>query len=458
MNKEKLLILAVLVIGFSLRIFTTSCYSWDEFVYLQHADIISGKIDNYNEFDFRPPLVPILISIVYLFWHSTLAANILITLFSTLSILLAYLAGKEIFSKKVGITAAILLAFWPMHIYLSKMLLVHTTALFFGLLFLLFVKKAEKSGKNLLFLIAGASIALAILTRFTYIILIPLAALNFLLFRKKYSLKNLLALSAGTIALLLPYFIWAKTKYGDFLYTIKMGRLITDWSTKQSPMFYLENLYIILGLLGILGLLAWAVFKIMDKKISREEIFLLSWIILPLAYLSTMPHKEIRYMAILLIPIVLLSAEGFNRIYSSISNKKIAWVLFIILIMSCLAWTYTPYPRYCNTDAEFVSSWIMNNTKSTDVIYAQEDFPQLAYYTDRKVVLAPFDKTVFFDTNKNYMPHEGYYIYFERQNENSAFPSLDELKNDSRFILFEELDNNEGIFVFRLNQTEILLN
>jgi hypothetical protein len=74
-KKEYLFIIALILIGFLLRVFVTNCYYWDELVYLQHSEILSGKVNNYNEFDLRPPMLSILIAGLYYFWHNPLVAN-----------------------------------------------------------------------------------------------------------------------------------------------------------------------------------------------------------------------------------------------------------------------------------------------------------------------------------------------------------------------------------------------
>ncbi len=451
-KKEFLILIILLLIGFSLRVFLSTCYYWDELIYLQHSEIMTGKINNYNELDFRPPLLSVMIAGFYLFWHNSLIANIFVTLLATFSILLIYLVGKEMFNKKVALIAAFLLTFWPIHIYFSKTLLVHTTPMFFALLSLLFLKKAEneKKGKTVLFFFSGIFIAACILTRFTYLILIPLIIFNIILFREKYNIKKIVCGIIGLLLVLLPYLIWSFIIYGNFLYTFKTASLIVSWSTVQSHFFYLTNSWIILGFSGFVGLSSWFYFKIKDKKITRNEIFLLSWILLSLLYLSLMPHKEIRFLIVILIPLVLFSSIGFVKAFSKIKPKYIFTMITLIIIFSFVFLAfYNPYIRTCNSDPQEASKWIMTNTDQDDIIYAQEEFTALAYYTDRKIILAPFNKTRFFDQTANYMASSGYYIYFEKQGRNEMFPTIEEITEDLRFDLLEIIKNKEKIYIYK---------
>jgi len=453
MNKNIFLVLFILLIaGFSLRFFSTDCYYWDELVYLQHAEILSGKVDNYNEMDFRPPLLPMVISGAYVFWHNPLIANILVSVFASVSILFIYLVGKEMFDSKTGLIAAVLLAFWPIHIYFSKTLLVHTTAMFFALLFLFFLKKGEQRNNGWFFGLAGAFAGLSILTRFTYLILIPLIGVDFLLFRKRYNLKNIFFGAGGFSAIILPYLGWAYTMFGNPLYTFKTASLIVSWSTKQPWYFYLVNLWIFLGLIGVVGLGSWISFRLKDKRMSKEEILLWSWILLPFIYLSfKLTHKEVRFLIVALVPIILISAAGINRLLKKIKNKTFMFIFLIAAILSSFfLFIYDPYIRTCDSDAQKASGWIMNNSDKDDIIYAQHEFPALAYYTNRKIILAPFDKERFFNKTVNHMNKQGYYVYFEEQKKNKNFPKVEEIKNDTRFELAKKIENKNDVYIYNI--------
>ena len=453
LNKETKILIILFVLAFTLRIFLTTCYYWDELVYLQHADILSGKVDNYNEFEFRPPLLSIIIFELYLIWHNPLIANLFVSFLAALSVVFIYLAAKEMFNKRVGLIAALLLTFWQVHIYFSKTLLVHTTAMLFALIFLFLIKKAENNPKSWLFFSAGVFLSLAIITRFTYLVLLPIVLINIILFWKKYNLKRILAFVLGGVIILSPYLIWAYLNYGNPLHTFEMARLITDWSSKEPWHFYLSTIPVILGVVGILGLFLWLFYTIKNKKVGKQEILLILWILLPLFYLSLMPHKEIRFLLITLPPIVMFSSIGFRTLYEKIENKKTLSKIFLIslsvVILISANLPYNPYPRTCNSDPQLASAWIMNNTAQTDVIYTQEEFPALAYYTDRRIILAPFDKTRFLDTKNEYMNQPGYYVYFEMQNKTESFPKIEELNKDPRLKLIKTLNNIDKIYLYQ---------
>lgn len=450
-GRKEIFIILLITIGFLLRIFLTNCYYWDESIYLQHAEIFSGKIDNYNEFDLRPPILPLIISGLYTIWHNPLIANLFVSFISAFSILIIYLLGKEIFNKKVGFIAAVILTFFPLHIYLSRQLLVHTLALFFGMLSLLFLKKGENNSKNYFFIFSGIALALSILTRFTYLIFIFVFCLNFILFFRKYKFTSILSFGAGFILTILPYLVWAYVRFGDFLYPFKTARLVTDWSSHEPWNFYLVHPFMILSCMGIVGIILWLFFKFKEINLSKNEIFLISLFLFPLGYLTYMPHKELRFLTITLISLILLAAVGFARLLDTLKNKGIFILLFLILIIAGLfTFNYDPYPRDCNSDVKFVSNWINLNIEINQTLYVQDFYPYFGYYTKNKIIIAPLARERFFNVS-NFFNETGYLIYFPAQQNNPNFPKLFELENDSRFDLISELKNKEQIYVFRVN-------
>ncbi|ODS42307.1 MAG: hypothetical protein MSIBF_02975 [Candidatus Altiarchaeales archaeon IMC4] len=108
---------------------------------------------------------------------------------------------------------------------------------------------------------------------------------------------------------------------------------------------------------------------------------------------------------------------------------------------------YNP-ARDCGSDAEKASQWIMENTNKTDILYVQDEYTALAYYTNRKIILAPFNKTVFFNPKTTSMEQDGYYVYFEKQDKNERFPKTEEIANDQRFRLVELVENKEGVYIY----------
>jgi|SRR5712692_7997426 len=69
----------------------TYAHFWDETVYLQHAMVLVDGRANYDEFEYRPPLLPFLYAVGFLAWNHIYAANVVQGLFTTLAVLFGFL-------------------------------------------------------------------------------------------------------------------------------------------------------------------------------------------------------------------------------------------------------------------------------------------------------------------------------------------------------------------------------
>lgn len=96
-----------------------------------------------------------------------------------LSVFLFYFLGKEIYSRKTGILAAILAAVSIWFLVMSASLMSHTSSMFFISLFLLFLFKSLRSPSAANGFMAGFGLGMAVLIRPYHIILISLSFLIF---------------------------------------------------------------------------------------------------------------------------------------------------------------------------------------------------------------------------------------------------------------------------------------
>jgi len=86
-------------------------------------------------------------------------------LLGSLSILLFYFIGKELYDEKIGRIALLLGLFSPFIIFMSSEFMSHSSALFFLLLFILFFAKTTKQASIFYPLFAGGSLGMALLAR-----------------------------------------------------------------------------------------------------------------------------------------------------------------------------------------------------------------------------------------------------------------------------------------------------
>jgi len=129
-NKTSLALLIILIISGSTLFYFFNINKglwWDEAVYLGLAKNLferKGYFINFNQETFRPPLFPVLISILwYFFGISENIVRFFIVIVSILSIFLTYLLTKEIFGEEEALWASLFLATSHMFLFYSLKIL-----------------------------------------------------------------------------------------------------------------------------------------------------------------------------------------------------------------------------------------------------------------------------------------------------------------------------------------------
>src|SRR3989344_3184986 len=279
MKKETKIIILIFLVALLIRIsfvFITPIKIWDETVYANLGyDLSKSALDysftngwsdyvpdgSWPKAGFRAPLLPYTLSILY-FLKLNFLIQFLIPLFGALSITLIYLIGKEMFSQKVGIYSAILLTLVPLHVFYSSKILTDVFSTFFALLVILvFWKGFEKDNKNwkLLF---GPVLALALLSRYTLLWLIPLFPIYLLIKNKSLRFakdKHLWYSILLFFIFLVPWFIYGIVQYhnalGAFIHGFKAS---SYWGGVQHWSFYFQHWLEALSISGILVILSLA--------------------------------------------------------------------------------------------------------------------------------------------------------------------------------------------------------
>lgn len=214
-------------------------YYWDDFNYVIPAvnHIFISQITPFLwEYGLgHPPLFYIFGGIIFkIFGDSLIVSHLIMIIFSFLSIYFTYLIGKRLFSKRVGIIAALMLLFTPMFFSFSGLfnLEMPLTALIIMALYFAIINK------NFLYVLFGS---LAILTKETAI-----GAVVAIFFVKILKEKNKLKTFYIYSIPILIFFIWMisnKIHYGYYLFPISTSIIIIQ------PIRNLFNLLFMLKLL-----------------------------------------------------------------------------------------------------------------------------------------------------------------------------------------------------------------
>lgn len=243
MRLEKKLVLAILVLALSIRLFfvftTSKPISGDQYTYdvmaqflLKHHSlmILEGKPTAYVT-----PLYPIFMAGVYAcFGHSYLWLRIIQALMGAFLCFMIYLIAKEAFDKRIALLALLLTAIH--HFFISFGLLFYSENLFmvFLAVSILFLIKFYKSGSYTHAALFGLFSSLAVLTRSAHFLFIFFAAGALLLFPKSPGIsyrKLLRSLGLAMLCFVILLSFWIARNYLVFKAFIPLG-------TEAGPVMY----------------------------------------------------------------------------------------------------------------------------------------------------------------------------------------------------------------------------
>lgn len=475
MDKRKIFLAAlavILIAGFFLRLFPVrgGYHYWDETVYLQHAEIlVEESPDNYNEFDFRPPLFSLILAGAFLINSSLLSAHLLVAGLSSLGIILVYIMGKELYSRPTALLASALYAASPLAIILSHDILVDPVLPVFWLGTAFSLVKALRTERNKWYVSTGLMAGLAVLMKFTSLVILPAITLIVLISHLRQnnldpeglvrSLKGFTIsrtnwlMAAGFSATLLPYFIWSYVAFGSPLHVF-----LTAWTksgARDAFMTYLGgwSLYILAPLYVGLFVFFWR----NDLRKLENYLPLVFFLSLYLPLQLIIANKETRFLMPVLPFMVLMVSRGLIDLKEGrlVKNMKLSKAMFAFLIISSALILPTSMPER-NVFAQGLSvewqapvmetgQWLKQNTEDDAIVYTNYQYPALGYYSKREIVwfreYVPLDQLIGVE-----LDGPGY-VYYSRDS-SYPHPTLEELESDTRFRLNKTFENTIYLFYF----------
>jgi 4-amino-4-deoxy-L-arabinose transferase-like glycosyltransferase len=442
---------------------------WDENVYLQDADVLCCGKTNYSEIASRPPLLSILFAGAFLLWHSDYAAWILTALLNATGPALLYLAGRRLVGKIAAGIAALLLAFTPYFAGIlpdgagglvrdigGHSLLADCPAVSLILLSLWLLLRALEKQTDLRFASAGLALALAMLMRFGS--LSSVAVLCVLLLAAHRRVRAVLACSAGFAVGIGPYLCWSRLRYGGFLATIREG-----WSNfggaAQPFFFYLHDFIVIFSWLTVAGLAIWFVRtawqawrrsaaatgpKLLGHGQRHWEAFLVLWAFVILLFFSALSHKEQRYILPVAPPLFLLAGVGLGWLVEG--HRRAARIGGAGVLVALLIAGFWPVRQRFNSgfidptvsEEMTVSDFLKHAVPLSTVLYANQNYPDFAYYSGLNVSVLPEDGDSLYQS-LDHLPADGIVIAYKPDADNpDAEPALGWLDANPRYRRLRE--------------------
>jgi hypothetical protein len=467
--KEHAGISVIVLIFLILRIAVMFVYfnvGFDDSIYLGQAKYLySFGATGYFE-PLRPLMLPIMLGTGWILGADIVVwGKLLALLFSAASIVLVYAIASKLFNKTAGIASAVFFAITPIYFFFADKILTDIPSTFFALLSLYFFIKKK-------YWLTGLLASISFMTRFPQGVLLPIYAVVFasMFFQSKSKQKksvvfNALKFLASFSAVVASYLAFNVFKYSSadskieamFWPFVHGNTTITTsglWMYAHSWSFYFIELFkqnYILALSAVFIVFYFALKKYRDKNYN----FILSAVLIFLAYFIQLEHKELRFAIVFLPYAAIMSGISFAWIYSSIEKNIKFLILFFIVALTILAFAKLPIPslqEYVEPRADDICRAINSNNLTQPVLLTT---PYPIYCLNNKIEMdlysVPYMWTLI-EANPNwtivYSPQTFVCAPNDKECQDQNRITLNRLQNSFNQIYF---NNNTvySIYVFR---------
>ena len=348
LNKVYLFLVVFLVLVKAHSIVTTDIQPWDEGMYAtrvlsvkESGDIIDQSQHSVGKF-YSGSHPPLLIWIGYLvtsvFGMNNVVLKGLIFVFSLAVLWLIMKIGSNIYSPRAGIFAAIIFCSNLIFNIFSKRFQFDIPYTFLILLsFWLFLKFLD-TGENKYNYYSGIVFGFCLMIKILVGFFIPMTIFLWFLLLKdksKYTLKNLIVLTAIGIAIAAPWHAYMFIKYGweffnyFFFYHIYERALFgVEHNTKGSG--YIYHINYLLTILPFGAIILFGAFKklINIRNINYKELFILVWFLIGFLIITLFKTKLEVYILLILTPGVFI-AGNYLEVMNTVSNKEKITLLIV---------------------------------------------------------------------------------------------------------------------------------
>jgi mannosyltransferase len=338
-------LLLIFLLGFGLRLYGLDSSSlWlDEIFTATTARLDLASILQFHlEEAANPPLISVITHLFFACWgQSEFVARLPSALFGSLSILLIYEVGKELWSRKVALTGAFLLAVNAYHVHYSQEARHYALMVFLALLSVIFLLKALQRNKPLLWAGFAVSTTLGLYNHyFAFLTLPALVALGTwdLLEKWKLHLKGerssqdasahqiyasvksqAMLFAASLVLIALLYLPWASTLLAQFPKRLSPQPIGLSTISLKLSLHRLSETLASYSDLGVAASLLWALAILVGLATSgkKRSAVAVLWIGSPFIFLAVVQVKHffsIRYTIFILPLCLLLMGRGLTAL------------------------------------------------------------------------------------------------------------------------------------------------
>lgn len=403
---------------------------WDEAAYGTLAKnyishIWDGTSIIIGESSIRPPLFSIIWSYLIRVGFGEVSIRFILELLpSILSVFLIYLITKECYDKKTGVIATVIFSTLWIHLFYTGRLLTHIPNIFFLFLSVYyFVKSTKSEFVPKYFFISIASACIGALIRYPEG-LILVAYVAYILIATPRLLKEKKFWISGIIGLvpLLIFFAYNYATKGNIFPALLGGSYLQEvqkafaFSILKFIPAYLQTVFFILFLIGLVAIVfefivGYDLFR-KSNTLKSHVLILLILIVFYGYFIFSVKGAEDRWMFSTSLPLICIVALGIvnvGNIASNYSNKKVATVIIIALLV------YGSYQQFSMSDGliknkaeSFVQmkqgfEWIKENTPDDSIILGGGIEVYSVYYAERRYESFPANASDIAFSNASYM-------------------------------------------------------
>ncbi len=456
------ILIAILILAVILRIYFFDANHgnqwWDESVYsLKSKMMADNSISEGLKFGpHRGFAMEIFWSLFFKLGIGEFGMRLTELILSFLAVLLTYLIGKELCSKKVALIASAFMAvFWLGLFYTIRIMLTIPTLFFWVLTCYLFWIGYVKKKIKWVMLLIGVLLIVGMFVSLLYAPIVIFLGLFLLISDKFQFLKNKWVYFAGIVSalFLIPYILWSKanleTPFVYWFSTLSVGSIYDKTFSANSGIMGYVNFFpsylgwflliiFFIGLLKILDIFLGFDLLLKGDEKMKKKLFLLLWIVVPIvANALLVPAFSVDYYLMQIFPAVfLVVGEGIIWIGDLIGKYQkyfgllavIALVIIGGIMQFNIAKNMISFKADSYSEVRDSGLWIKEDSNNVSDIVISHSGTMTAYFSERKVIQYPanesdFDKIVQ-EENPKYMivslyesPPQWTFDYYTRHND-----------------------------------------
>jgi len=311
----------------------------DEAVYAGQAAVLAGVEELQRYFILMSRgnsnflLYQRIVSLAYrTFGVSDVLARAVAATFSTLTILTVFAIARTLYTRRVALVAALLLAVSSYSVVLARLALLDATLTFLVTVAMLCLARWERTSKPAWLYAFGAATALAVQAKIVGVLLLPVLGAYLLVSRRRLPLATVALAAAAFLVFLSPVLL-------DLAYN---SREFTDFLSRSSkrvshvPWSYYPSLLV--GREGAVVVLLWAAGLVVAAvRRSRADLLPVLWLLVFVGFYQLYPLKAFNYLLPSVPALCLLAARAVERLPRSSAPRIAATVAVGVLLVAGVA-------------------------------------------------------------------------------------------------------------------------